>query len=64
MGLLPAIEPSRVRVEPNGRAKDQFCVPAVVLEGESYRKRQRPGDPGSAPRPTRPIPNRRRRRLQ
>jgi len=36
----------------------------VVLEGESYRKRQRPGDPGSAPRPSRPIPNRRRRRLQ
>jgi DNA replication protein DnaC len=35
----------------------------VVLEGESYRKRQRPGEHGSASRPIRTIPTRRRRRL-
>lgn len=35
----------------------------VTLEGESYRKRQRPGENGAAPRPTRTTPQRRRRRL-
>jgi DNA replication protein DnaC len=35
----------------------------VVLEGESYRKRQRPGESGSAARPARTMPRRRRRRL-
>ncbi len=33
----------------------------VVLEGDSYRKRQRPGEPGAAARPVRPRPRRRRR---
>lgn len=35
----------------------------VVLEGESYRKRQRPGEQGSENRPARTTPKRRRRRL-
>jgi DNA replication protein DnaC len=35
----------------------------VILEGESYRKRQRPGDHSAAPRPARTTPQRRRRRL-
>jgi DNA replication protein DnaC len=35
----------------------------VTLEGESYRKRQRPGETGAAPRPARTTPPRRRRRL-
>lgn len=35
----------------------------VVLEGESYRKRQRPGEKGSENRPARTTPKRRRRRL-
>jgi DNA replication protein DnaC len=35
----------------------------VVLEGESYRKRQRPGEKGSATRPACTTPKRRRRRL-
>lgn len=35
----------------------------VVLEGESYRKRQRPGDTDGATRPARIMPRRRRRRL-
>jgi DNA replication protein DnaC len=35
----------------------------VVLEGESYRKRQRPGESGSENRPARTTPKRRRRRL-
>jgi DNA replication protein DnaC len=35
----------------------------VVLEGESYRKRQRPGGDGATTRPVRRTPPRRRRRL-
>lgn len=35
----------------------------VVLEGESYRKRQRPGEKASENRPARTSPKRRRRRL-
>jgi len=35
----------------------------VVLEGESYRKRQRPGESGAENRPAHSIPRRRRRRL-
>jgi DNA replication protein DnaC len=34
----------------------------VVIEGESYRKRQRPGESGDAPRPRSPLPRRTRRR--
>ena len=46
-------------------AIDRFAHNAyqVVLEGESFRKRQRPGENGARPRPPRNAPRRRRRRL-
>jgi hypothetical protein len=34
------IEAGAARVELQGRTKQQFCVPAVALDGQSYRLKE------------------------
>ena len=39
MRLDPAIQPGRSSLEPQRHSKDQLCVPAVLIDGDSYRMR-------------------------
>jgi hypothetical protein len=40
MRVWAAIEPCRPGIDTDAGAEDQLCVPAVAIEGDSWRRRE------------------------